>query len=94
MAENKPVSNYLVFAILATVCCCMPFGLPAIYFAGKVNGCVAGGDTAGAEAASKNAKTWCFVALGVGIVAWVLWFVFEATIIAIVHQQMPQLGQH
>lgn len=94
MAENKPVSNYLVFAILTTVCCCVPFGLPAVYFAGKVNGYVAAGDMAGAEAASKNAKTWCFVALGVGIAAWILGIVFEASLIALVHSQMPQLGQH
>lgn len=72
----------------------MPFGLPAIYFAGKVNGCVAGGDTAGAEAASKTAKMWCFVALGVGLVAWVAYFLLEASIIALVHQQMSQMGQH
>ncbi len=94
MAENKAVSNYLVFAILATVCCCMPLGLPAVYFSGKVNAFVAAGDMAGAAAASKNVKTWCWVAFGIGLVGWILWFLFEATIIALIHQQMPQLSQH
>ncbi len=94
MAESKPVSNYLVFAILATVCCCWPLGLPAIYFSGKVNAFVAAGDKAGAEAASKNVKTWCWVAFGIGLVCWILGIAFEATIIALVHEQMPQLSQH
>lgn len=94
MAENKSVSNYLVFAILTTVCCCMPFGLPAVYFAGKVNAAVAAGDMAGAEAASKNVKMWCWVAFGVGLAAWIIWFVAEASILALVHQQMQQMGQH
>ena len=61
------VQNYLVFAILVTVFCCLPAGIPAIVFAAQVNGKLQAGDYAGAQQASKNAKTWCFVALGVGL---------------------------
>jgi hypothetical protein len=65
------VPNYLVFAILATVFCCLPAGIPAIVYAAQVNGKLQVGDVAGAQVASKNAKTWCLVSagLGVGLVA-------------------------
>lgn len=32
------VQNYLVFAILATILCCLPAGIPAIVYAAQVNG--------------------------------------------------------
>src|SRR5258708_18753527 len=54
------VPNYLVFAILATVFCCLPAGVPAIVYAAQVNAKLQTGDVAGAQAASNNAKTWCF----------------------------------
>jgi hypothetical protein len=61
------VENYLVFAILVTVFCCIPAGIPAIVYAAQVNGKLQAGDYVGAQQASKNAKTWCFVSLGVGL---------------------------
>jgi hypothetical protein len=61
------VPNYLVFAILATVLCCLPTGIPAIVFAAQVNGKLQAGDWAGAQAASKNAKIWCWVSFGLGL---------------------------
>jgi uncharacterized membrane protein YvbJ len=61
------VPNYLVFAILATVFCCLPAGIPAIVYAAQVNGKLQVGDVAGAQAASKNAKTWCLVSAGFGV---------------------------
>lgn len=62
-----PVQNYLVFAILTTVLCCLPAGIPAIVYAAQVNGKLQAGDLAGAQLASKNAKMWCLISLGVGL---------------------------
>jgi hypothetical protein len=62
------VPNYLVFAILTTVFCCIPTGIPAIIYAAQVNGKLAAGDYAGAQAASNNAKIWCWVSFGIGLV--------------------------
>jgi hypothetical protein len=42
-AVSPSVPNYLVFAILATVLCCLPTGIAAIVYAAQVNGKVAGG---------------------------------------------------
>jgi hypothetical protein len=61
------VPNYLVFAILATVLCCLPTGIVAIVFAAQVNSKLQAGDWAGAQAASKTAKIWCWVSLGLGL---------------------------
>ena len=64
------VPNYLVFAILATVFCCLPAGVPAIVYAAQVNGKLQMGDWAGAQVASNNAKLWCMISGGLGL-AWV-----------------------
>ena len=61
------VPNYLVFAILATVLCCLPAGIPAIVYAAQVNGKLQAGNLAGAQAASKNAKMWCWISFGLGL---------------------------
>jgi hypothetical protein len=61
------VPNYLVFAILATVLCCLPAGVAAIVYAAQVNGKLQAGDIAGAQAASKNAKMWCWISFGLGL---------------------------
>jgi len=61
------VPNYLVWAILATVFCCQPFGVVAIVYAAKVNSTLMSGDVAGAQAASLTAKTWCWVSFWVGL---------------------------
>ena len=70
---RTPPDNYLVFAILATIFCCWPLGIPAIVFATQVNTKFTQGDIAGAEDASKKAKMWSLIALGAGIAAIVLY---------------------
>jgi hypothetical protein len=62
------VPNHLVGAILSTILCCWPLGIPAIVYAAKVNGLLARGDLAGAQAASKSANTWIWIAFGIGLV--------------------------
>ena len=67
LPPGTTVQNYLVFAILTTVFCCLPTGIPAIIYAAQVNGKLQAGDVAGAQIASKNAKMWCLISLGLGI---------------------------
>jgi hypothetical protein len=66
-APTVYVPNYLVFAILSTVLCCLPAGIPAIVYAAQVNGKLQVGDIAGAQVASKNAKMWCWISFGLGL---------------------------
>src|ERR1700722_16731542 len=67
LPPGQTVPNYLVFAIVATVLCCIPSGIVAIIYAAQVNGKLQAGDLAGAQAASRNAKTWCWVSFGMGL---------------------------
>ncbi|WP_415002228.1 CD225/dispanin family protein [Arenimonas sp.] len=71
------VPNYLVWSILATLCCCVPGGIVAIVYSSQVNTKLAVGDLAGAIEASNNAKLWCWVSLGVGLVVGVLYFLLN-----------------
>ena len=63
---SATVPNYLVPAIIS-IFCCWPLAIPAIIFATQVNGKVAAGDIAGAQEASKNAKMFAFIAIGLGL---------------------------
>jgi len=63
------IPNYLWQSIVATVCCCLPLGIAAIVYAGQVNTKLALGDISGAMQASRNARMWCWIAFGIGILA-------------------------
>lgn len=65
-APGATVPNYLVQAILVTLCCCLPAGVVAIIYAAQVNSKLATGDVAGAMSASRNAKIWSWVGFGLG----------------------------
>ena len=68
-AAAKPqINNYLIPAIVVTLCCCIPGGIVAIVYAAQVNQKLQAGDIAGAQAASNNAKLWCMISAGVGLV--------------------------
>jgi hypothetical protein len=70
MAQKIP--NYLWQSIAVTVLCCLPFGIVAIIYATKVDGLVAKGDITGAMAASKSARLWINVSVGI----FILFFIF------------------
>ena len=75
-AMRSHVPNYLWQSIAVTLLCCMPFGIVAIIYATKVDGLVAAGDIAGAEAASKSAKLWVCISFGIGLLLNLLGLIF------------------
>ena len=77
--SSPAVSNNLVWAILSTLFCCLPLGIVSIVHAAKVNGLLAQGDIAGAQRASANAKTWCWVATALAIIG-LLWVTYSLTL--------------
>jgi hypothetical protein len=81
--EPRPESipNYLVQAILVTLCCCLPGGIVAIVYAAQVNGKLAAGDYVGARAASETAKTWCWISFGVGLAINVIWLIVQFAVL-------------
>lgn len=68
------VPNHLLWAILATLCCCLPAGIVAIIYAAQVDGKLAGGDYQGAVDASNNAKMWSWISFGASAVVGILYF--------------------
>lgn len=65
--------NNLVWAILATLLCCLPTGIVAIVYAAQVDSKFAGGDVAGAQHASEQAMKWSWISAAmvlIGIVAY------------------------
>lgn len=68
------VPNYLIPAILS-IFCCWPLSIVAIIFATQVNGKVASGDIQGAMDASKKAKLFSFLAIGLGLAAILIYIV-------------------
>jgi hypothetical protein len=62
----------MVQSILVTLFCCLIGGIIAIVYSAQVNSKLAAGDYEGAVQASENAKRWCWISFGVGLVVIVL----------------------
>lgn len=72
-AGRKP-DNLLVWSILATLFCCLPFGIVAIVQSSQVDSKWSSGDHQGAHAAAEKAKQWVTVSVIAGLVVAVVWF--------------------
>lgn len=78
--------NYLVWAILCTVLCCLPFGIVSIVYSTKVSGLWMQGRYGEAHSAADSAKKWAIIGAAVGAAAYVigivLWFAFLAAVVS------------
>ena len=79
---SATVPNYMVPAIIS-IFCCWPLAIPAIIFATQVNSKVAAGDIAGAEDASKKAKMFSYIALGLGILEIIFAIIYVVFVVGI-----------
>jgi hypothetical protein len=76
--QEAPPDNYLVWAILSTVLCCLPLGIVSIVFATQVSAKWAMGDRAGALDSARKAKQfamWSAIAQVAVVVLVVLFYV-------------------
>jgi len=69
----QKVPSRLIPAILATLFCCMPFGIVAIVYAAQANGKLTGGNYQGAMEDRKKATMWCWIAFGLGLIPAIYW---------------------
>lgn len=74
-------SNFLLPSILVTIFCCFPFGIIGIINALKVSDAYSMGNYTVAKEYSESAKEWSKIALGMGIVI----FLLMTTITLIIH---------
>jgi hypothetical protein len=86
------INNYLIPAIFATACCCLPFGIVSIVYAAQVNGKLAGGDVAGAQQSADKAKMWFWIALGLGLAFQIIYLGLMALGGGIAAMQEQQAG--
>lgn len=71
-------NNYLVWSILVTLFCCLPFGIVAIVKSSQVNGLWAQGRYAEAQASAESAKKWVIWSAVIGIVVGVIYGILMA----------------
>ncbi len=67
-----PPNNYLVWAILVTIFCCLPFGIVSIVYSAKVDSAYASKNYGEAMRVSRNAKNWMLAGLIIGAVCYLL----------------------
>ncbi len=72
-------NNYLVWSILATLFCCIPFGIVAIVKSTQVSGLWQSGQYAEAQAAADSAKKWVMWS----VVAWVVSIIIYGILYAV-----------
>lgn len=74
-APQRPV-NFLPWAIVSTILCCVPLGIVGIVFASKANREWNLGNYNEACEAAKKAKIWTIVAAGSGLLFSILYILF------------------
>ena|SRR5208283_4485109 len=72
-------NNYLVWSILVTLFCCLPFGIVAIVKSSQVNGLWAQGRYAEAQASADSAKKWVIWSAIIGVVAGIIYGILMAS---------------
>ncbi len=66
--NTTPPKSYLAWAIISTLCCCLPLGIVAIIFATQVNSKLAAGDFDGAKKASERAQLFIILSIVLGLI--------------------------
>lgn len=72
----KPDNN-MMWAVLSTICCCLPLGIYSIVLSAKVNGLYYNGYYEEAQRMAKEARTWAIVSALVGFIVSVISLVFQ-----------------
>lgn len=74
--------TWLVESILATLFCCLPFGIVGIVYSVKVDSAYRAGDYDAARKASREAGTWTKVSFFIGLGGVIIYFILIAAGVA------------
>ena len=77
-SDELPPNSYMVWAILVTIFCCLPFGIVAIIKAANVNSLWYSGRRDEARLSSDDAKKWCIYSAVASVISFFLAFTFSA----------------
>ncbi len=82
--QQKP-DNFLVWAILTTLFCCLPFGFAAIIYSSKVDSEWNAGHYEAAISAAASAKKWTLIgaAVGAGAILLYVFFIITVAVVAV-----------
>lgn len=77
---EKPINGtpYLVFSILVTLMCCLPLGIAAIVYAGRIDSAQKAGDYQKAQDAAKKAKLFTIISAVLGAIIIAIYIGFVA----------------
>ncbi len=68
MPQPPMPPTFMVWAILSTICCCLPAGVVAIIFSSQVSSRYFAHDYEGARRASERTELWIIISIVAGIV--------------------------
>ena len=71
-----PPSNYMIWAVLSTIFCCLPLGIVSIINASKVDSAYNRGDYYGAIEASEKAKNYAWAAVVTSAIFFIFTYIF------------------
>src|ERR1700739_4496748 len=86
--QREP-DNYLVWAILCTVLCCLPLGIVSIVYSTKVSGLWVQGRYAEHQSAADSAKKGAIIGAIVGAVVYLIIVIIYVFIFAVAVSNMP-----
>ncbi len=78
-----PPKTWLVESILATLFCCLPFGIVGIVNATRVESLYDKGNYSAAEQASADAKRWTIISFFVAIGVWCCYFILMLALVLV-----------
>ncbi|HLW09021.1 MAG TPA: CD225/dispanin family protein [Fermentimonas sp.] len=74
----KP-ANWLWQSIVATILCCLPFGIVGIIYAARVDSLYYNRKYSEAENSARKAKTWTLIAVALGFLYLIIWSILLST---------------
>ncbi|HEX9767463.1 MAG TPA: CD225/dispanin family protein [Nitriliruptorales bacterium] len=77
-APVQGVDPWLWQSIVATVLCCLPFGIAGIVFAARANADIRAGNQAGAVENAQKARMWTLISVAVGLAVLVIYLLIFA----------------
>ena len=90
LVQTNPImpKTWLIQSIIATTCCCLPFGIAGIVNATKVESYYMRGDYANAIRCSENAKKWTIWAVISGFIVTVAYVILIIVLSVLIYMKV------